>query len=386
MKEEVERIAHRLSGWYYWCEVWNDMQVDEILKKDSLGREDIIALLSASEADSAALIRKAAEVKKSFVGNKVYFRGLIEYSNLCIKNCYYCGIRSGNVRYARYEMTDDEVMQAARYAWENRFASIVIQSGERNDDRFVSKMEQLIRDIQTMARNELHITLSLGEQNTETYLRWFRAGAQRYLLRVEVSNPELYRKLHPDDDHHSHQSRLDALRALRAIGYQAGTGVMIGLPFQTISDLADDLIFFRDFDIDMVGMGPYIEHADTPLYQHRGDLSPLRERFLLSLKMIAILRIMMKDINIAATTALQAIDPIGREQALRAGANVIMPNLTPTKYRQDYLLYENKPCLNEEAEACKGCLETRIRMAGDSIAYGEWGDAKHYVRRTNLEP
>src|SRR5690606_19677949 len=145
-------------------------------------------------------------------------------------------------------------------------------------------------------------------------------------------------------------------------------------------------VFFRDFDIDMIGMGPYVEHQDTPLYRHRNDLWPLRERFLLSLKMIAILRVMMKDINIAATTALQAIDPAGREQALKAGANVIMPNLTPTKYRRDYLLYDNKPCLNEEASACKDCLETRIRMAGDTIAYGEWGDAKHFVRRTAMEP
>ena len=141
---------------------------------------------------------------------------------------------------------------------------------------------------------------------------------------------------------------------------------MIGLPFQTVSDLADDLIFFRDLDIDMVGMGPYIEHKDTPLYEYRNQLLPLRERLQLSLKMVAVLRIMMKDINIAATTALQAIDPMGREKALQAGANVIMPNLTPVKYRQDYLLYENKPCLDEEAEHCKSCLETRIQMAGDT--------------------
>jgi biotin synthase len=355
--------------------------IDEILSKDYLGKEDVIALLSSGEETIDSIYRKAAEIKKIFVGNKVYFRGLIEYSNYCIKDCFYCGIRSGNSRYARYEMTGDEVLQAARYAWENRFASIVIQSGERTDEKFISKIEQLISDIQAMARNELHITLSLGEQKPETYRRWFRAGAHRYLLRIEVSNPELYRKLHPDDTHHSYQSRIEALRALRECGYQVGTGVMIGLPFQMVSDLADDLIFLRDFDVDMVGMGPYIEHRDTPFYQYRDELLPLRERFLLSLRMIAVLRIMMKDINIAATTALQAIDPTGREQALQVGANVIMPNLTPVKYRQDYLLYENKPCLNEEAEACKGCLETRIQMVGNTIAYGEWGDSKHFEHR-----
>jgi biotin synthase len=355
--------------------------IEEILNKDYLGRDDIIDLLSAKEEDCGAIYRKAGEIKKAFVGNKVYFRGLIEYSNYCIKNCFYCGIRSGNSRYARYEMTVDEVLKAARYAWDNRFASIVIQSGERDDARFVSNIEQLIRDIQEMAHNDLHITLSLGEQKPETYRRWLEAGAHRYLLRIETNNPALYQKLHPADNRHSHRSRLEALKTLRETGYQVGTGVMIGLPFQTVADLAGDLLFFRDFDIDMVGMGPYIEHQDTPLYQYRNELLPLRERFLLSLKMVAVLRIMMKDINIAATTALQAIDPVGREQALRVGANVIMPNLTPVKYRQDYLLYENKPCLNEDAEACKGCLEVRIRMAGDTIAYGEWGDSKHFEKR-----
>jgi biotin synthase len=354
---------------------------EEILKKDYLSKEDIAILLSAGEEDRAALYQRAGHIKKEIVGNKVYFRGLIEYSNHCIKNCYYCGIRSGNQQQSRYEMTDTEVLQAARYAWENGFASIVIQSGERNDEKFLAKIEQLIADIHAMTRNELHITLSLGEQTPDTYRRWLKAGAHRYLLRIEVSNPELYRKLHPDDRNHSHQSRLDALKTLREIGYQVGTGVMIGLPFQKISDLADDLVFFRDFDIDMVGMGPYIEHQNTPLYQYRNELPSLRERFLLSLKMIAVLRIMMKDINIAATTALQAIDPLGREQALQVGANVIMPNLTPVKYRQDYLLYENKPCLDEEADACRGCLETRIRTAGDDVAYGEWGDSKHFEKR-----
>jgi biotin synthase len=158
---------------------------------------------------------------------------------------------------------------------------------------------------------------------------------------------------------------------------------MIGLPFQTISDLADDLIFFRDFDIDMAGMGPYIEHEDTPLYQYRNELLPLRERFLLSLKMVALLRIMMKDINIAATTAMQTIDPQGREKALLIGANVLMPNLTPVKYRQSYLLYQNKPCLDEEAGECKSCLEARIALAGDEIGFGEWGDSKHFKKRTS---
>jgi biotin synthase len=361
-------------------------EIEKILEKAFLDKADLVKLLSAGEDESNAIFRKAAEIKKEVVENKVYFRGLIEYSNYCTKNCFYCGIRSGNSRYARYEMADEEVLEAARYAWENRFASIVIQSGERSDEKFISNIERLIRSIQKMAGNELHITLSLGEQSAETYRRWLEAGAHRYLLRIEVSNPELYRKLHPNDERHLHQSRLEALKALRQIGYQVGTGVMICLPFQTVSDLADDLLFFRDFDIDMAGMGPYIEHQDTPLYQYRHKLPSLQERFQLSLKMVALLRIMMKDINIAATTAMQAIDPMGREKALQVGANVIMPNLTPVKYRQDYLLYENKPCLNEEAEACKSCLENRIAVAGNIIAYGEWGDSRHYQKRKRAQP
>jgi biotin synthase len=357
-------------------------EIESILEKADLNKEDLIALLSAEDHESNELFKKAAEIKKRHVGNKVYFRGLIEYSNYCSKNCLYCGIRSGNSNISRYEMSEDEVLEAARYAWANRYASIVIQAGERSDENFISKMEHLIRQIRELSNHQLQITLSLGEQTPDAYRRWHEAGARRYLLRIEASNPELYQKLHPNNAHHSYESRLNALKALQEIGYQVGTGVMIDLPFQKIADLADDLIFFRDFDIDMVGMGPYIEHRDTPLYQHRSELLSLRERFQLSLRMIAALRIMMKDINIAATTALQAIDPVGREQALKVGANVIMPNLTPVKYREDYLLYENKPCIHEEPEACKGCLETRIRMAGDAIAYGEWGDSKHFEKRT----
>ena len=357
------------------------LTIEKILNSPEFSKEDLVYLLNTSNKERTTLFEKARTVKENQVGKKVYFRGLIEYSNFCKKNCYYCGIRVGNSRYARYRMTDDEVLEAVDYAFHNDYASIVIQSGEQTNRAFVSKIESLLQRIHKRTMGKIHVTLSLGEQSEDTYRRWFQAGAHRYLLRIEVSNPDLYLKLHPANRSHDYQHRLEALRILRETGYQVGTGVMIGLPFQTISDLADDLIFFRDFDIDMAGMGPYIEHADTPLYQYRDSLLPLQQRFDLSLKMVAILRIMMKNINIAATTAMQTIDPQGREKALMVGANVIMPNLTPVKYRQDYLLYENKPCLDEEAEECKSCLEARIHMAGDTIAYGEWGDSKHYSER-----
>ncbi len=356
--------------------------VENILQKASFTRTDIVNLLSPGQDESRVLFEKARETKLKHIGNKVYFRGLVEFSNYCSKNCYYCGIRSGNKRYQRYELTDDEVLEAARFASESRFASMVIQSGERSTKKFTSRIGTLLRKIHSQTAGSLHITLSLGEQSEETYRRWFEAGAHRYLLRIEVSNPDLYRKLHPAGKRHEHGRRIGALHILRKTGYQVGTGVMIGLPFQTIGDLADDLLFFRDFDVDMVGMGPYLEHEDTPLYRYREQLLPRQERFRFSLRMVAILRIMMKDINIAATTAMQTIDPQGREKALMVGANVIMPNLTPLKYRNDYLLYENKPCIDEDAEACQTCLETRIRMAGDEVAYGEWGDSKHFKLRS----
>ncbi len=356
--------------------------IEKILTQESFSKEDLVMLLSADEEARKLVFAKGEEIKEKYVGNKVYYRGLIEFSNLCGKNCYYCGIRAGNKKANRYEVTEQEVLEAARYAWENKFGSIVIQAGERSGTRYVQRIERIVRMVKQMSNGELGITLSLGEQTEETYRRWFEAGAHRYLLRIEVSNPELYPKYHPQNKAHDYNERLEALYRLRKVGYQVGTGVMVGLPFQTVEDLADDLLFFQEHDIDMIGMGPYIEHEETPMYKHKDKLIPKMERFYLSLKMVAVLRILMKDINIAATTAMQAIDPMGREKSIKVGANIIMPNLTPTKYREDYLLYEDKPCTDEDAEECKRCLEARIHMAGGQIGYGEWGDSKHFKNRS----
>lgn len=357
------------------------MDFDQILRKQDYSREDLVFLLQADEVHRKALFARAAEVKKEFIGNKVYYRGLIEYSNRCGKNCFYCGVRSGNKKIVRYELTEEEVLEAARFAHTNRFASIVIQAGERENKGFTTRIGRLLEKIHQATRAELHVTLSLGEQTEQVYRDWYNAGAHRYLLRIEESNRELYARLHPTNSIHDFDRRIDCLKTLKNIGYQVGTGVMIGLPFQTIGNLADDLLFFKALDIDMAGMGPYIEHPETPLYAYRDALLPREERFVLSLKMVALLRIMMKDINIAATTAMQTIDPQGREKAIMVGSNVIMPNLTPVKYRENYLLYEDKPCIDEEAEQCRGCLEARIGMAGAEVGYGEWGDSKHYRER-----
>jgi biotin synthase len=350
----------------------------EILEKREWSREDLILLLNSEGKERELLFKKALDVKLQEVGNKVYLRGLVEFSNICGKNCFYCGIRKGNRKVKRFNLSDEDILQAARFADENRYGSLVMQSGELESPSFTLRIARLVKEIKKQTEGRLGITLSLGEQSAETYRRWFDAGAHRYLLRIESSSEELYKKIHPRDSFHDFERRKECLHQLRNIGYQTGTGVMIGLPFQTTSHLAEDLLFMKEFDIDMVGMGPYIEHRHTPLWKYRHLLIPLQDRFCLALKMIATLRIMMKDINIAAATALQAIDPVGREKAVKTGANIIMPNITPGLYRNDYALYENKPCVDEEPGQCKQCLDVRIRLADSEIGYGEWGDSKHY--------
>jgi biotin synthase len=358
------------------------VSISEILNKESFSKEEIVALLQTEGADRQILFEKALRVKLREVGNKVYFRGLIEFSNVCSKDCYYCGIRNSNQKVNRYSLTDEEILTAARFAFENKYGSVVLQSGEIYSTAFTSRIENIIWEIKKLSNDQLGITLSVGEQNEEVFQRWFNAGAHRYLLRIETSDYELYRKLHPAD--HFYEKRLDCIHSLERIGYQVGTGVMIGLPFQTVEHLAGDLMFMKEMDIDMVGMGPYIEHSETPLFQYRNELWDLQTRFVMSLKMVSVLRIMMKNINIAATTALQAIDPLGREKAVKVGANIIMPNITPGKYRNDYTLYQNKPCVDEEPDQCSGCLDARLALADSEIGYGEWGDSKHFRKRRGM--
>jgi len=356
--------------------------ISDIVNKPQLDRDDIIQLLSITDrAEHEQLIKHAYSVKEQTIGRNVYLRGLIEFSNHCKKNCLYCGIRSGNTKVNRYTMTDEEILNTVDFAVKNRFTGIVLQSGEQQSDEFTDRISKLIHKIKQATNPEFRFTLSLGEQSFETYKAWFEAGAQRYLLRIETSSEELYSKIHPDNKLHDFKIRLQCLQNIQKAGFQTGTGVMIGLPFQTIENLADDLLFLKQMNIDMVGMGPYLEHADTPLYDYKDSLLPLNDRFNLSLRMIAVLRILMPNINIASTTALQSIVPMGREHGLKAGANVLMPNLTPGKYRGNYLLYDNKPCVDEEADDCIDCLSSRVQMIGEEIAYDDFGDSNHYKKR-----
>jgi biotin synthase len=346
---------------------------------------DTAALLGANAPSDDERIRSSAyETLIRYCGPQVYYRGLLEFSNICSCNCYYCGIRVGNTSVHRYELSDEEVLAGARWCADRGYGSLVLQSGERRDEQFVNRIESLVTGIKKETRSKrlpqgLGITLCVGEQSRQTYDRFFNAGAHRYLLRIETSSPELFARIHPPRQRL--ETRIQCLRELKAAGYQVGTGVMIGLPGQTIENLANDIRFFQDMDIDMIGMGPYIKHPETPMAAARGEYLLPKPPFEMALRMIAVTRLILKDVNIAATTALEALAPDGREQGLQHGANVLMPQLTPVEHRKDYLLYEGKPCTNEDP--AKSCLaiEQRLAALGRPIVYNQWGDSPHATRK-----
>ena len=330
------------------------MQVQDILAKDLVGdewltEEELRFLMSVTDEDELQLIyKKAYEVKAKYVKPVAYYRGLIEFSNRCIKNCNYCGIRRENDKAERFDMNREDIIKMAQWAYDHEYGSITLQSGERSDDIFVDYVVDLIRDIKAIGDGSLGITMCVGEQSEEAYRR---------------------------------------LRRLRRVGFQVGTGVMIGLPGQTEEDLVNDILFYRKMDIDMIGMGPYVVHHDTPLGQEAlamgiDDKEGKLRRVQLGLKMIALTRLFLKDVNIAATTALQALDKLGREKGLAAGANILMPIITIPEHRAKYLLYDNKPCVDDNAEQCKDCLTRRVMSIGDTVGWKQNGDSKHYGKRT----
>ena len=360
------------------------MNIADVLKKSKLKKEDIIFLLGRTDPDELKQLYDAAyAVKREWVGNVDYYRGLLEVSNRCIKNCCYCGIRRGNKQLERFDTPREDILAMARWCYRQRYGSITLQSGERQDDAFISYVEGLLRDIKKIGDGALGITLCVGEQNKETYRRWFNAGAHRYLLRIESSKPKLYAALHPRDGHHKWEVRKACLDALADIGYQVGTGVMIGLPGQTLEDLAEDILFYKEQNIAMIGMGPYVVHHNTPLGKKVCEagldtLAARAERLRLSINMVAVTRLFLKDVNIAATTAMQTLHPLGREMALKAGANILMPLVTLPQYRSQYQLYDNKPCLEDRQEQCRDCLSARVESVGDTVGWGRWGDSPHF--------
>lgn len=324
---------------------------------------------------------------KEYVGEKVYLRGLIEFSNYCVNDCFYCGIRKSNRDLPRFILSKKEILDSAIWCAEKGYGSVVLQSGERHDDAFVRFVEECVRDIKQATisdtlPNGLGITLCVGELSYEQYKKLYHAGAHRYLLRIETTNRELFKKIHPESQ--SFERRLECLNNLKEIGYYVGTGVMIGLPEQTIEDLANDLMFFKELDIDMIGMGPYLIHLSTPMKEHKNYFFDNQKNiYKLALKMIAVARLYLKDVNIASTTALQAMFPWGREEGLLFGANIIMPNLTPMDARKNYELYNGKPCLDEFQGDCFKCITSRIKSTGRNVALNEWGDSLHYIARKN---
>ncbi|MBO5941156.1 MAG: [FeFe] hydrogenase H-cluster radical SAM maturase HydE [Kiritimatiellae bacterium] len=344
----------------------------------ALSHSELIRLLESE--DQKALFDAAYKVKAREVGGKVSLRGLIECGNLCAKDCLYCGIRKGNGNVRRYRMDAQEIVRQAEISKNCGYGNIVLQSGEIESEENTQFFENVLREIHDRFGDDFGVTLSLGEQTDDTYRRWKAAGAHRYLLRIETSNPELYAKLHPDG--HSWLRRRDCIRSLRGNGYQVGSGVMCGLPGQTFADLASDIMFFGEEDIDMIGMGPYIPHPQTPLGQSVRWTPELAQRqFRLGLGMIAATRLYLHDVNIAASTALHALDPDGREKGLLAGANVIMPNITDVKYRPDYLLYEGKPMDDENIAAAREKLDRAILNLGEEINWNMRGDSPHWRRR-----
>ena len=290
-------------------------------------------LASADEGLWREIFAAAREVKVKCGKTETLPRGLIECSNICAKDCLYCGIRKGNAKVPRYLIPDEEVAACIEEARRRGYPAVAFQAGEIESEANTAYYERHI----AICRG-LEVTLSLGEQTEEVYRRWKDAGAMRYLIRIETSNRELYARIHPAEC--SFERRLGCIRTLKRLGYVTGSGVMIGIPGQTIRDLANDIVFFGTESLDMVGMGPYIPAPGTPLVSAcpRG-----RGRYGLSLKMIALTRLYLHDINIVAATALEALDPEGgRNRGIEAGANVVMPVLTPLRYRHNYDLYPGK--------------------------------------------
>ncbi|TDR71459.1 [FeFe] hydrogenase H-cluster radical SAM maturase HydE [Paludibacterium purpuratum] len=361
--------------------------IERIVQAGEWQRDDLVRVLGTQDAEALETLRAAAEATLlDKVGAGVSLRGLIEFSNVCISDCLYCGIRKHNRKVERYTLTDDEIVASARWCAEMGYGSVVLQSGERRDAQFIDRLAANVRAIKQATRSArqpdgVGITLCVGEQSRDDYQRLFDAGAHRYLLRMETSSPELFALIHPAQQRF--ETRLQCLKTLREVGFQVGTGVMIGIPGQTLTQLADDLLFFRSLDIDMLGMGPYIPHGAAAMPASL-PVAPVAERLDLAFKMIALARLTLGDVNIAATTALQALDPVGRERGLRFGANVIMPQVTPLAVRKQYTLYDGKPCLEDSAGQCATCLEGRIASVNRFIRYHHWGDSVHFARRNDL--
>lgn len=337
------------------------------------------------ESDSARLqeLWDAADaVRVEHVGEQIHLRGLIEFANACDRLCLYCGLRQPNEKVRRYRMTADEILDCTRQAEVFGYGTVVLQSGETTD-LDIDWLCDVVRRIRSTT--PLAVTLSVGERSEAELAALREAGADRYLLRFETSNRALFDRIHPPRQG-EHCDRIALLRTIRKLGYEVGSGVMIGIPGQTYDDLANDIELFRELDLDMIGVGPYIAHPDTPLGKHPDKLRAAPEEQvpndeLMTYKTVALARLVCPEANIPATTALATLNPSeGRELALQRGANVIMPNITPVKYRESYEIYPNKACIAESAGQCHLCVQGRIMALGREVGVGR-GDSPNATRR-----
>ena len=326
--------------------------------KQITDRAEVIRLLKEENED--VLYKQADKLRQEYVGDEVHLRGLIEFSNICRNNCMYCGIRKDNPLLKRYRMTPEELVETARRAAAIGFKTIVMQSGE---DMWFS--QKIMCDIvEKIKKFDVAITLSIGERSYEDYKAFREAGADRYLMRIETTDKDLYHKLDPNM---SWQHRHECLMMIKELGYELGSGIMVGLPEQTIESIADDLLYLQDIGIDMAGIGPFIPHAQTPLKDAAGGTLEL------ALRTMAVMRIMMPDINIPATTAMESLHPQGRIRALQCGANVVMPNVTEGEYRRLYELYPGKICVDDTPTQCRSCIGMKIASIGRTVGLGYGG-------------
>jgi len=327
-----------------------------------LNREEIIGLLNTPAEDCQQLYERADRVRQQYTGDAVFLRGIIEFSNSCAKNCLYCGIRADNSALPRYTMEEDEILATARGIRQSKATTAVLQSGESSafgDERFGALLRRIKEE------TGLAITVSAGERPRDVYAYWKECGMDRYLLRFESSDPDRYRKLHPDS---SLEDRLQALQHLRDLGIQRGSGFLIGIPGEDVALLADNILLCRALDLDMIGIGPFLAHPDTPLKGEKNSWSEAPEMFF---KAVSVLRLVNPLAHIPATTVFDSIFPgEGRNLVLQRGANVFMPNFTPVNYREKYLLYPDKPCVDETAGQCAACVLVRMEALGREIGKG----------------
>lgn len=343
--------------------------LEKLEKERMLTKDQWIQLIGSREVYESQAAALAKKIREEHFGNQIYVRGLIEFTNYCKNDCYYCGIRRSNRNAERYRLTMEQILECTDTGYELGFRTFVLQGGE--DGYYTDeRLEEIIKEIKEK-HPDCALTLSLGERSRKSYELFYQAGADRYLLRHETADAGHYQRLHPEEMSYEH--RMNCLKELKAIGYQVGCGFMVGSPGQTEETLAEDMLFIQGFQPHMVGIGPFVPHHETPFGREPGGTVED------TLYLLSLIRILEPTVLLPATTALGTIDPRGREKGILAGANVVMPNLSPTNVRKKYELYDNKICTGDEAAECRSCLSNRMKTI-DCELVTHRGDAPGWNR------